>query len=477
MEPGSTQEEGRLIRTGDLVDHVLKQVGFGMFQVVVFCLVGVTYIGFSCEVLTFAFISIKAMDEWNLSPLLFSSASAGTFLGNIIGETSFSYIADRYGRYWPYVFSMIVTALLVLGSAFSPNFYTFVVLRILASIGVGGIIVLTIPTLMEFLPVNSRGKVSIMTRMVVAAGSCGTAGMAWWLIPRYKNGWRYFIAFTSIPSFTAAIFRLLFFVESPRYLVNKGKFESAWKIFQLMAALNCRQLNDSISKEEFIAKAGQSLYKKDNTSKQSVLKQFLYILKPPLLRRTICLLLIFSFQISVVNGATLFLPYNLKTLGVDPYVCSFIAFTAEIPGILFFVIIIEWPECGRKNTIRLSAITTAILFFLFAFIQNEVATPVLTVFIYFNLSPIITIMVLYISETYPTEIRVMAFAFIGNFTSILGIGLTFGAGYLAELSKTYTWLSSTVWGVILTAQFIVALCLNHETRGRNLQDGLHETIN
>ena len=459
--------------TGEFVDGILKKIGFGAFQAIVFCLVGTTYVGYICEALSFAFIGIPMMKEWGLSPLVFSSASAGTFLGNIAGETFFSYLADRHGRFWPYLCSVTLTASLVLVSAFSPSFFIFAILRVFAAAGIGGVIVLSIPTLVEFLPIKNRGKAAIMTSIVVAFGSCATAGMAWWLIPRYhKYGWRYFIVLTSIPSFVAAIFRLIFFVESPRFLLSCGKTEEAWKTFNLMATMNCKHLEDMISKENFIIEASKCVSDKVNNYRKSTLKQLSCILKPPFLRPTICLLFVYSLQVSIAYGATLFLPYNLKNLGVDPYVSSFIAFTAEIPGIIFLAIIVEWPEFGRRNTIRLSALISAILFFLFAFIQNQITIPVLTVLIYFFLVPMITVIMTYMTETYPTEIRVMGLAFIGNITAFVGIGLPFGAGYLAEQSKTYTWLSPTVWGVMFVLQLAVALFLNHETRERNLQDFL-----
>ena len=461
--------------TGDFVDDVLCKIGFGMFQVAAFTFVATSYVAYICEVLTFSFVSILIMKEWDISPFVFSTVSASTFIGNIIGEIILGYIADRYGRFWPYLASIVVSACLILASAFAPNFYSFLILRMFASTGIGGIIVLSIPTLMEFLPVNKRGNVTVLTSLVVAIGSCATAGLAWGLIPTL--GWRYFIVSTSIPAFFSIIVRVIFYFESPRYLVSKGKLEKAWNTFNIMAKMNMKQLDQLITKKEFMRDAAMSLsdQKTRDNSMWSTLQQLSCILKPPLLRRTICLTIIFTLQLMVSYGTTLFLPYNLQILGVSPYLCSFIAFTAEIPGILLLAIIIEWPEFGRKNTVIVSAFILAILYFVFAFLQNPVSIPVLTILIYFLLVPNLTIIHIYMAESYPTEIRIMALAFIGCITSVLLTGFTLGAGYLAEQSHKYTWLSPTIWGSIFVLQFIVSLFLNHETRGQNLKDTVAET--
>ena len=464
--------------TGDYVDDLINWIGLGMFQIAAFLVVGMTYVAYTGEALTFAFISIPVMNEWSITPVVFSLVSASTFVGNIIGETVLSYIADRYGRFWPYLISMVMESCLVLGSAFAPNFYVLLVLRMLASIGIGGVIVLSYPILMEFLPIKYRARVSILNSLVTAVSSCAAAGVAWLLVPSYALGWRYFIICTSFPGFVAIVLRLIFFVESPRYLVSKGKLERAWKTFRIMAKLNCKCIDDYISKEEFMKHFSVSVSETKNATttshhSNSNLRQLLTIFKPPLLRHTVCMTIVYTFQIMIAYGTTLFLPYNLKILNIDPYVCSFIAFTAEIPGVLFLAIVVEWPEFGRKNTIRFSSLFLAILYFLFAFVQNEISIPVLTVLIYFLLIPIIPVMIIYMAESYPTEIRVMALAVVGNIAAIFSIGLTLGAGYLAEESQRYTWLGPTVWGSMFVMQFLVELFLKHETRGKSLQENVN----
>ena len=453
---------------GHYVDSVITRIGFGIFQIIAFSLAGMAYISFIGEAFTFAFISIEVTREWKINAFMFSIASAITYPTNIIGEVFAGYIADRYGRIWPYAISLVITGLLVTASAFAPTFLIFVILRGLAAIGIGGIIVLTHPTMLEFLPVKNRGNVAILTGMIQAIGLCIAGGVAWWLIPHYTRGWRYFIIYTGIVPLITAVFRLVFYIESPRFLVSQGKLERAWKVFSFMASVNGKEMNKLVTKEEFFIQVNK--LKVTDVQKEPLIKKLFYIFRPPYLRRTVCLLVVYCLQVMSAYGTTLFLPYTLKVLGANPYFISFVGCLAQIPGIALMAIIVEWPKVGRRNTIRFYTALSVIFSFLFAFVQNEVATPVFTVLLYFSILPTLTAIITYITESYPTEIRVMVLAFIANITAVIGTGLPFAAGYLADQSKQHTWLSTTVWGVMFLIQFIVSLFLNHETQGRDLQD-------
>ena len=458
----------QVMKISDYIDDILTKIGFGYFQVIAFCLAGMSYIALTNEVLTFAFISIEVTKLWKFNAIVFSSVFAATCVTNVVGEISAGYVADRYGRIWPYAIFLAIIAFLVVASAFAPNFIIFVILRGLASIGVGGISVLIHPTLIEFLPVKNRGKITVLTGVIQAIGSCMVGGLAWWLVPRYgTHGWRYFIIATAVPSFIALVFRLAFYVKSPRYLLSHNKVEDAWKVFSLMAFINGKDVNSIVKKQEFLLKAGKI---NDDFPKDPLLKRFYSILQPPYLRRTVLLLVVFSIQFSTYYGSTIFLPYNLQILGVDPYFVSFVGFLAQIPGTCLMAIIVEWPLVGRRNSFRLFTALTAIFFFLFAFFRNEVATPVLTVLVYFSMTPNISLLLTYITESFPTEIRVTVISLISAVAAVNGIWIPFVSGYLADLSKHFPWLPATIWGCMYLFQFIVSLFLNHETQGRNLHD-------
>lgn len=464
----------------DYIDNVLSEIGFGTFQVLAFFMVGVSYMGFISQTLTFSFSSIDLTDLWKLNGVQYSLVSVTTCGTNLIGEAVGGYIADRYGRFWPYVISLLILTVFIAASAFSRTFYTFLIFRSLAAVGTGGLMVLMNPTLIEFLPIKNRGSSTILTGIIQAFGSCIAGGFAWWLIPGYDkhHGWRYYILFTAGVTCLAFLFRIVFYFESPRYLISKGKADAAWKLLKIIGRLNRRRIEEITSQEEFIKNvtSTQTLAcsKSKHTSSTlgfiSSMKTFLIIFKRPYLRRTLLLLIIYNTQDIAYYGSTLFLPYSLQILGADPYFIAFVGFVAQIPGIALMAIIVEWPLIGRLNALRFFSLLSAISFFLFGFIQNQIATPVLTVVVYFSIIPNQPLVMTYISESFPTEVRVKAIALMTVVSAMNGFWTPFVSGYMADMMKIYSWLSSVVWGSVFLFQFLVSLLLKHETRGRSLQD-------
>ena len=455
------------------VDRLLSEIGFGNFQVIAVFLAGMTYVAYISQTLTFSFASIDLINLWDLNGVLYSLVSVVTCVTNLVGEVLCGYIADKYGRFWPYVGNLFILMCFIAASAFAKTFPLFLAFRAIAAIGTGGLLVLVHPTLLEFLPIKNRGTLTVLTGLMQAVGSCIAGGFAWWLIPNYDNGWRYYILFTAGVIAIALAFRVLFYFESPRYLVSKGELNGAWKLFSLISRINRKEIEQITSKKEFFDNVSHpDLVKNSVASKpnDSSLKNFLKIFRKPYLRTTLCFLVIYNTQDIAYFGSTLFMPYSLKVLGADPYFIAFVGFTAQIPGIALMAIIVEWPEVGRLRALRFFSVLSAASFFVFGFVQNEIATPILTVIVYFSIVPNQPLIFTYISESFPTEVRVKVLALVTTVSSMNGLWTPFVIGYRADMMKVYSWLSSVVWGSLFLLQFFFSLILTHETRGKSLSD-------
>ena len=449
------------------VDDVLNFIGFGPFQLIAFFLGGVTYMSYALDDATFTFVNIKLTGLWNLTEFQFSILPAVTGVPNVIGALFFSYLGDVYGRVWPYALCIAVIGVFALASAFATSFLIFFVLRMIASIGVGGITSVLLPMLVEFMPVKSRGKVLVCVSLVQAVGYSAASGLAWWLIPTYeKNGWRYFIIAAAVPSLVTAGFRLMFYFQSPRFHVAKQQYAQAWRTLSIMSEMNGKDLNTFMQPEEL----RYSLEHKQVEKKTILLKKSLTIFTLQYLRRTVCLSIMYMISSNAANVATTFLPAVLQDMGASPYFTPFVGYLAQIPGLMLMAIIIDWPEFGRLNSLRLYTLLTAVFFLLFAFVRTAVTIPLFVVLIYFFMQSLIPVLNTYISESYPTEIRAMAFGFIGLGNQFAGIGLPFLGGYLADLAKKSPWLYSSVWSGMYFVQLVTSLILNQETRGRKLTD-------
>lgn len=451
-------------------DSILNYLGFGSFQVLAFLLVGLTLFAYGFDGSVLIFIGPSVQEQWNLTTVQYSILPATTAVPNIIGALLFSFISDRYGRVWPFALVLTLCGVFSIASAFANSFALLIVLRDLVSFSIGGIPVTVIPTLMEFLPVRNRAKAVVLTYVIANIGMCVACGLTWWLVPTFSSrGWRYFIIAGAIPALMAALFRLLFIFESPRYLVAMERYELAWNVFKTIARFNKKSLTDFTSREEFVPQF-TTAKPKDRLNPRFAFKEIIAMFRPSLyLRTTLALSVVIMAESCGYLGASVFLPDFLNGLpGVNTYFTLLVSLAAQIPGQLLMSIVVEWPKIGRLNSLRIFSVMTALFYFLLALVQTVVSIPVLLVLLYFSSAPILSLIYAYISEIYPTRIRSFSTAYFYILQAIAyATGSSLGA--YASVARS-PWLFPAIWAGIFAVQFLAALVLNYESYGKNLTD-------
>ena len=425
-------------------------------------------IAFGLDTAIFAFIDIPVQQEWNLTGIEYAVLPATTGVTNIIGTFFYALLCDHFGRVWPYALILAHIGVFGLASAFSPSFPILVLLRDVTSLAVTSASMVLFTTLVEFLPVRNRGKVMVSVFVIEAFGVCLTGGLAWWLIPTFEQkGWRYLIIATSIPNFLGVAYRLLFHIQSPRYLIAKGRYQEAKLVFQKMARLNRKDLNDFLPINSNLEDVVQLEIEKKSSFLES-LSTLLSMFKRPFFRTTFLTSIIFVTENGAYYASSIFLLSVLKGLGNNPYFTAFIGYLGQIPGILLMSIVTDWPSVGRLNSLRFFSFMSAISFGLFAGFEDPIATPVLTILIYFSMVPMISLLYTYISEVYPTEYRSFALGYYNNLAAAFNICVPFLSGYLSDVSVH--WVYPTVWAGMFLFQLLMSLFLNRETVDKNLRD-------
>ena len=458
------------------IDDALNYIGFGPFQVLAFLLAGLGYISYGLENVTFTFINEPIGNLWNMTTFHFSILPAMTSVSNIIGAVLFGSLTDLYGRVWPFSLCVGTVGVFTLASAFATSFWTFCVLRLIVSVGTGGIPTFIFPMLMEFLPVKNRGKIASLVKVVQMTGSCIAVGIAWWLIPTYtRNGWRYFVIAISIPSLCTAVLRIMFWVQSPRFLINKGDIKGAWNILNFMAKTNRKDLSGILCKDSLAAQYAEQKIDKRTSCKSTIcnlFKKYSSIFKRQYLRTTIILSLITMLSNAGDYGTTLFLPNILSALVPQQYLyfLPLAGLFARIPGVMFMSIIIEWPEVGRLRSLKLFGFLTALFLLLGGLVRTPVATSVFLLLVYFNQEPLTPLLDTYTSEFYPTGIRAVALAMTNLCADVLTIGTPILNGYIADKVHQLPWLFGVVSAAMYAIIFGLAFGLTKETRGKHLMD-------
>lgn len=115
----------------------LKHIGFGLFHVFLILVNGIALSSDAVEVLSISFVLpvLNKPDEFNISNTEEAVLSCIIFLGMLFGSYFWGSLADIAGRRTTLMFSLALSGLFGLVSAFAPTFWFFVVLRFCSGFG------------------------------------------------------------------------------------------------------------------------------------------------------------------------------------------------------------------------------------------------------------------------------------------------------------------------------------------------------
>ncbi len=164
-----------------------------------------------------------------------------------VGALIFGMLADRYGRRLPLMIDLVFYSIVEVATGLAPNFTTFLILRALFGIGMGGEWGVGASLAMEKVPAKWRGVLSGLLQQGYALGNILAALCFFFLFERW--GWRPLFFLGGLPALLAIFVRLRV-KESAVW--EKSKSESwshlgrnltgHWKLFfylvVLMAGMN-----------------------------------------------------------------------------------------------------------------------------------------------------------------------------------------------------------------------------------------------
>jgi AAHS family benzoate transporter-like MFS transporter len=183
----------------------------------------VVFDGYDLQAL--AYTLPKLIAEWHISSVRAGWLASLTFIGLFIGAVGLGAVGDRWGRKRTLVTGVVIFALFMGTAGFAQNYTQFALLRLCASVGMGGVLPGAIAMISEYTPAARRG------RIVAIGGGCFTFGfavaalLAMVIVPHH--GWRMMFHI----SYLALLVALLIAVcvpETPQYLASKGRWREAF---------------------------------------------------------------------------------------------------------------------------------------------------------------------------------------------------------------------------------------------------------
>lgn len=450
------QDRPRALQTTTVIETDvparLDRLPWGRFHTLVVAALGITWILDGLEVTLVGAVAGALKD----SPVLhFSNTDVGLagsayILGAVLGAVLFGWLTDRLGRKKLFFITLALYLTATAATAFTWNFWTFVLCRFLTGAGIGGEYVAINSTIQELVPARVRGWTDLAINGSFWVGAAlGALGAIVLLDPRHVDpemGWR--AAFLIGAALALVVlFMRMWIPESPRWLMTHGREEEAEAIVA--------GIERSFTSRGVVLDAGPHATIKLRPRTHTTLSEVAFTLFHGQRRRTLVGLSLMTAQAFFYNAIfftyALILTdfYGVPSDKVGWYILPFAAGNFLGPLLLGRL----FDTIGRRVmltfTYAVSGVLLAATGALFA--AEAVTASQLTIcwmVIFFFASAAASAAYLTVSETFPLEVRALAIAFF--YAIGTGIGGVAGPMLFGALIETGSRVS-VLWGYLLGA--------------------------
>ncbi len=416
--------------------------------------------------------SIKYISKFfNVEPSQVGTLVSVSLLGNFFGSLLSGYFSDKIGRRKTMIYSTGVGVLGLLVTALAPTLISFYLGRVLFGFSIGLVFVAAPTYITEIAPASKRGRSGSIRQICLAFGlilgyiSTFAFNSLFPLEWNIKYGWRLLVSI-EVVLLIVILFLFSTLVESPRWLVLKGKDEEAKK-----------NLSMFLESEERVQLVYSEMLK---NNAQSSTGQKVKIRGGLVYALGICILFPIFRQLSGVNAVTYYAQKIFADISNESsnlaYFQSIFIGVSELLGAIF---VVGFADKINRKTLLLTG--AAGMFFsegiISYFLYKSELNMDLSYFVYiYNFFFTISagaMLTVYISEVVPTVVRSKGNAISGmvnwlfDAIVIYSFPLLNANVYLTE--KFHGSFPFIVFSSFMLMFFIVVLFLP-ETRNKTLEE-------
>src|SRR5215469_14763394 len=188
------------------VSRLLDERGLSSFQVKLLAWSFFIVLIDGYDIGAIAFAAPSLIKEWALKPGSLGPVSSASLIGILFGSAIFGWVGDRYGR----------KAAFTLAAVFSSNLDQMFWLRLLAGLGIGGVIPNVVAINAESSPRNLRATLAIIAVGCVPIGGAIPGFVTAALVPQY--GWQILFIIGGIVPIVVAADATMGLPESIKYM-------------------------------------------------------------------------------------------------------------------------------------------------------------------------------------------------------------------------------------------------------------------
>ena len=198
------------------VSRLLDERGLSSFQIklIIWSLFIVLIDGYDISAIAFAAPSLAK--EWALKPGSLGPVFSASLIGILFGSALFGWVGDRYGRKAALVWSNLLFGVFTLAASFSTNLDQMFWLRLLAGLGIGGVIPNVVAINAESAPRKLRATLAIIAVGCVPIGGAIPGFVTAALVP--QHGWQILFYIGGIAPIIIALVAQIGMPESIKYM-------------------------------------------------------------------------------------------------------------------------------------------------------------------------------------------------------------------------------------------------------------------
>src|SRR5262249_43416034 len=198
------------------VSRLLDQRGLSSFhyKLIFWCVLLSLIDGY--DIAAIAFAAPHLVRGWGLKPGALGPVFSASLIGILFGSALFGWIGDRYGRKTALIASNLLFGVFTLAAAWATNLDQLFWLRLLAGLGIGGVIPNVVAINTESAPRKFRATLALVAIGFVPLGGAIPGLVAATLVP--THGWQILFTIGGIVPIVLALVGLFALPESIKFM-------------------------------------------------------------------------------------------------------------------------------------------------------------------------------------------------------------------------------------------------------------------